>query len=688
MKRLISTIFTIVFVITTVFSQITVTSFEELPFDLDASISKKRDWSGKPCAIIKVFTTYKGFSFDNGMLGIVDVEYDEAKHPAEIWVSVPETTMKLKISHAQYGHIQNSQQNDGFYWFQRVKGGKSYKMDLAINEPQPPEPQKKQAGWLILTSEPDSAEVYLWKEGEKEEYQGTTPFKRKLPYDRYYFRLKKDKYYGDMGIADIKQTKLEIPVKLKPACGTVKVTSVPSGAKIYLDGTYTGYSTPCDLSEVASGTHEIRLQKENYTPQTQSVTIGDGETLSVSATLEARFAQVTINAPAGATVKVNGEEKGQGTQVVSMPEGLYDIEVTLGGHRAATKQLEVVSTKAMTIELTPTPMYGSLDVDADQMGATITIAGKEYGTTPNSIDKLLCGEYDVKISKAGYLTVTERVTIAENKTSSVNVRMQAGEDAKEQNTPQQAQTKTVNPLTPKWAGSVTPAQKAILVCLIANMVKVDGGTFTMGATPEQGKDAADWEKPAHQVTLRSYYINKYEVTQAEWEIIMGENPSYYYKGNNKPVVHVTWKDCQEFIFRLNLLTGLRFALPTEAQWEYAARGGKQSKGYKYSGSNKLKDIAWYGKNIGDEPLQSVGLLLPNELGLYDMSGNAEEWCLDLYGSYSGKYLQSLSIGTGYVVRGGGWSDSAKDCRVSSRGCSKSDMATFSLGLRLVINIPQ
>ena len=667
MKRLISTIFTLVFVITTVFSQITVTSFEELPFDLDASISKKRDWSGKPCAIIKVFTTYKGFSFDNGMLGIVDVEYDEAKHPAEIWVYVPETTMKLKISHAQYGHIQNSQQNDGFYWFQRVKGGKSYKMDLAINVPQPPEPQKKQAGWLILTSEPDSAEVYLWKEGEKEEYQGTTPFKRKLPYDRYYFRLKKDKYYGDMGIADIKQTKLEIPVKLKPACGTVKVTSVPSGAKIYLDGTYTGYSTPCDLTEVASGTHEIRLQKENYTPQTQSVTIGDGETLSVSTTLEARFAQVTINAPAGATVKVNGEEKGQGTQVVSMPEGLYDIEVTLGGHRAATKQLEVVSTKAMTIELTPTPMYGSLDVDADQMGATITIAGKNYGTTPNSIDKLLCGEYDVKISKAGYLTVTERVTIAENKTSSVNVKMQAGEDAPEtpveQNTPQQAQTNPANPLTPRWAGSVTPSQKAVLERLIANMVKIEGGTFTMGATPEQGKDANKNEKPAHQVTLSSYYIGKYEVTQEEWQAVMGSNPSYF-KGSNYPVEVVSWKDCQKFIENLNYLTGLRFSLPTEAQWEYAARGGKHSKGYKYAGSNNIEDVAWYDDN-GGGTTHLVGMKKPNELGLYDMSGNVWEWCSDKYGKNYYKELTTYidpmgsTKGSDRVRRGGSWNAAAR-----------------------------
>lgn len=127
------------------------------------------------------------------------------------------------------------------------------------------------------------------------------------------------------------------------------------------------------------------------------------------------------------------------------------------------------------------------------------------------------------------------------------------------------------------------------------MVEVNGGTFTMGATTEQGSDAYSDEKPAHNVTLSNYYISKYELTQEEWETVMGNNPSYD-EGDNKPVEQVSWNDCQEFIKKLNLLTGLQFRLPTEAEWEYAARGGNRSQEYKYSGSNNIGDVAWFRYN--------------------------------------------------------------------------------------------
>jgi formylglycine-generating enzyme required for sulfatase activity len=164
------------------------------------------------------------------------------------------------------------------------------------------------------------------------------------------------------------------------------------------------------------------------------------------------------------------------------------------------------------------------------------------------------------------------------------------------------------------------------------MVKVDGGTFKMGATSEQGSDAEEDEKPAHSVTLSSYWIGQTEVTKALWNAVMGTNPSLS-KGDELPVENVSWKDCQKFIKKLNQLTGETFRLPTEAEWEYAARGGNKSKGYKYSGSNDLGTVAWSSNNSLPKT-HPVATKQPNELGIYDMSGNVYEWCNDYYDSYS------------------------------------------------------
>ena len=222
------------------------------------------------------------------------------------------------------------------------------------------------------------------------------------------------------------------------------------------------------------------------------------------------------------------------------------------------------------------------------------------------------------------------------------------------------------------------------------MVAVEGGTFTMGATSEQGSDAYDddGEKPAHSVTLSSYHIGQTEVTQELWEAVMGSNPSYF-KGSNRPVECVSWDDCQEFLSRLNRITGERFRLPTEAEWEYAARGGSRSRGYKYSGSDNIYDVAWFEKNSNDKgsSTHAVATKLPNELGLYDMSGNVWEWCSDWYGTYSSSAQSNPtgpSTGSLRVRRGGSWCLNARDCRVSLRFNFSPGGRSYYLGLRLAL----
>ena len=227
--------------------------------------------------------------------------------------------------------------------------------------------------------------------------------------------------------------------------------------------------------------------------------------------------------------------------------------------------------------------------------------------------------------------------------------------------------------------------------LIGEMVFVRGGTFTMGCTPEQGNDCSNIEKPAHQVTLNDFYIGKYEVTQAEWQAVMGNNPSDYNGNNlpNEPVDSVSWDDAQEFIKRLNVITGDNYRLPTEAEWEYAARGGNQSKGYKYSGSNDIGEVAWYGENSGKK-VHPVGTKGANELGIHDMTGNVMEWVLDWIGDYSSTAQtnpQGPSSNIDKVMRGGHWNGDARFSRISSRSSYYPSVPRHSLlGFRLARGI--
>ena len=219
-----------------------------------------------------------------------------------------------------------------------------------------------------------------------------------------------------------------------------------------------------------------------------------------------------------------------------------------------------------------------------------------------------------------------------------------------------------------------------------DMVCVEAGTFTMGATAEMN-DPYDKEKPTHRVTLTNdYYIGKYEVTQALWQTVMGNNPSKF-KGDNLPVEHVSWKDCKKFLSKLNRITGKMFRLPTEAEWEYAARGGNKSRGYQYSGSNNLSDVAWYDDNSGNKT-HAVGTKQPNELGIYDMSGNVWEWCQNWYGAYSSPSQVNptgANSGSCRVCRGGCWGSGARNCRSSCRYYDTPDNRYYALGLRLVLS---
>ena len=380
---------------------------------------------------------------------------------------------------------------------------------------------------------------------------------------------------------------------------------------------------------------------------------------------------------------------------VSPTSGSNDgsVTVSVGENSSTVERTATITVKSeagdQTVKVTQSGVSPTLTLNIDDMEFAAGSGSKIFSIKSNtawavSSDKNWCSVSPTSGSGDGSVTVS----VDENSSTSSRTATISVESA----TIKRTLAVTQNGVTP----TPTPASQDRTFTVggvTFKMIAVEGGTFTMGGTSEQGSDAYDNERPTHSVTLSSYSIGETEVTQALWQAVMGSNPSYF-SGSNKPVECVSWDDCQDFIRKLNALTGENFRLPTEAEWEYAARGGNKSRGYKYAGSNTLGNVAWYWDNIPSQSSGSAGYgtqvvatKSPNELGLYDMSGNVWEWCQDWYDSYSsGSQTNPTgpSWGSDRVLRGGCWGFSARSCRVSIRDCYAPDSRHNDLGLRLAL----
>ena len=419
------------------------------------------------------------------------------------------------------------------------------------------------------------------------------------------------------------------------------------------------------------------------------------------ATRGAKFAGSVIGTP----------EFKNGVYWVYMPAGVKELEVqhdnfvpchvTFGDY--GIQPLQSLTTYVLTLLMpqggTAEPVkLQKLTINYSPANAMVLIDSQPYQGNGRLELELPIGNHDYQVVAMGYIansgsvnltssaprTITETLTKAEPVQQSTVQQSTVQQSDNVQSAAATQSTSSTLSAVPSSASVSGAAVETFTVNGVSfNMVRVDGGTFTMGATSEQGSDAFDDEKPAHQVTLSTYSIGETEVTQALWKAVMGNNPSKF-KDDNLPVEQVSWDDCQTFISKLNEMTGKRFRLPTEAEWEYAARGGSKSHGYKYSGSNKIKDVAWYDSN-SRKKTHDVKTKQPNELGLYDMSGNVMEWCQDWYGSYGSDSQTNptgATSGPDRVNRGGGWYHYASVCRVSFRGYNTPSYRFNYLGLRL------
>ncbi|MBO5772033.1 MAG: PEGA domain-containing protein, partial [Alistipes sp.] len=405
---------------------------------------------------------------------------------------------------------------------------------------------------------------------------------------RYSYSVEAQDYHAESGQIVVAGDKVVKRITLRPAFGWLQVspTTNLSGAKVYVDNRLVGTVPLSERVRLSSGTHALRIVKEKYKAYTSQVTIADSQTSTLTPSLAANFAVVSLTVADGAEIWINNERKGSGSWRGELALGTYRVETRKSGHRTSVESLDVATASPINRTLTaPSPIYGSLRIVSQPLMASVKVDGRAVGETPSTLSNLLIGQHTVEVSKAGYTTYKKSVTITEGQTANLNATL----------------TKAVATSTSTSTSSSGNAQTSSggSVPDFCEMVFVKGGTFTMGATSEQGSDAYDCAKPTHSVTVSDFYIGKYEVTQAQWQEIMGSNPSKW-KGDDLPVENVSWDDIQTFITKLNQKTGRKYRLPTEAEWEYAARGGNKSQGYKYSGSDDISIVAWYGSNSGSE----------------------------------------------------------------------------------------
>ena len=494
--------------------------------------------------------------------------------------------------------------------------------------------------------------------------------------------------FGDYGIEKLQGNRTYVLTLAKPsgaqeptdAGGNFYAISVqPKTAMLWIDGVPQEVSSDGEYSAMlAYGSHTYKVEAGGYISKSGSFTIGKGDMTPISVSLVSALATLSVSCPTPAvSLYVDKKSVGFLPWNGNLKEGMHLLEVRKDGYRSLRKTIQLAQQQKLDVAFEAlSAIQGNLSVNFKPFGSDVYVDGVKVGQSPRVFNGVLVGNHNVEIRKSGYATSRQTVTISEGQTASISGSLTST-----------ASSSNANVLS---SGSSSPSGNTITIPvkngINIEMVKVEAGSFDMGATPEMENPDTD-EMTVHRVTLTNdYYIGKYEVTQALWQAVMGSNPSSF-KGYDLPVEEVSWNDCQDFISKLNAMTGKRFRLPTEAEWEYAARGGKKSRGYRYSGSNTLGDVAWYGDNSGSKT-HAVGTKQPNELGIYDMSGNVLEWCQDRYGSYSSSPQTNPTGAVGgsrRVFRGGSWNSSAWGCRTSFRFSRTPDNRFIILGLRLVLS---
>lgn len=587
---------------------------------------------------------------------------------------------------------------------------------------------KPQNNFLSIITNQADADIYI-----DDNYVGQKEVFKSFPIgSSHTWRIECNLYHSESGNITITDQENIINKTLRPAYGYLKVTSLPeNGALVYIDNKKVGV-TPYISDKLASGSYKIRIMKEMFKTVEQTFEVTDGDTTNVRLNMSANFVDVTIKTDLDSDIYIDEDIKGKGSWTGRLSDGAHLIEVKKASHETIRKEinLSLGSEQIITIDA-PKPIYGFLEISSDPMQADIIIDGNNIGKTPKVISNILIGEHELRLEKVGCAPIIKNIIVNEGETLMISERLQTGKEIVittdsnsdkiyiddnyigycptgatltygthrikiERNNKVIEKHIEISPLDSIDSISISFYEPLIFTVNNVNftMIAVEGGSFDMGANYFESDND---ERTIHNVTLNDFYIGETEVTQELWEAVMGtdiniqkEKSSYGTKlrgvGNDYPMYYVNWYEAKEFCNILSEMTGKTFRLPTESEWEYAARGGNKSNNYKYSGSNTLYEEAWYYDN-SDNSTHIIKTKKPNELGIHDMSGNVWEWCEDWYAnynSYSEANPTGPSSGTYKVIRGGSWSYGDDDCRIHNRYSNLPSYRYDDYGFRIVM----
>lgn len=439
-----------------------------------------------------------------------------------------------------------------------------------------------------------------------------------------------------------------------------QITSVPDGAQIFIDGLLKGITNKKLF--LFPGSYSLRLIKQGYIDKEEKLLINKNSNNFIFNLEKYSGILNLITVPNSAKININKEQISQ--NYLEIPPGIYKIEVSDSGYYDYSEIIEIELGKTITKRVELLPKVGNLQFSISPLESAIKLT--KNGQLVDSWDgmkilkNLKTGDYEINAEAKGFISETRKIKIIEKQTTQLEINLKKD---------------TINAtITINYINSSIIEQ---------NLIFVEGGTFMMG-----NKNGQDDEIPLHTVSLNSFFISKYEITQKEWCEIMKLNPSSFIN-DNLPVESVSWENVQEYIKLLNKITNKKYRLPTEAEWEYAAKGGKNEMKYPFAGGYNVNEVAWYYGN-SEKMTHSIGTKKSNNIGLFDMSGNVKEWCQDNYKDDFYKVSsQNNPIGPTYgiykVIRGGSWNCFGDNCRISDRDYEKYDKISNEIGFRLVLD---
>lgn len=640
--------------------------------DLSGQEENRDDGDGALYAVIKVTSDNEDDDLDQFTFDFNYLKSSKEMRDGELWVFVQRNAKNVTIRREGYRTVK-------YALSQTIKAGKTYRMKLSVEAPT----LVQRVVQFKVTPANEGAIVKVKKEDSNEDYQlwgavdANGSIDRLLETGAYVYEIVADGYEPSLGkvmLANGSGNHVE-NVALTPNFGFLEITDASgiAGAEVYINNRKVGTIPYKSGRMECRNDYQLMISHgEFYKTYNSTIEIRRGETTTISPRLQSNFAETTIKVEDEAEIVINGISKGKGSWKGPLCAGVHDVECRLPNHISSKKQIVVkVDVPETHILDKPTPIEGSLYVKSNPSGAKIFIDGRELGiVTPNKIDNVLIGSHKVTI------------LFDDNKRHDVDIHINKDEIA----------TVDVNlsDIKPIDASSDFTDRIFTVGGVTFKMKLVEAGTFQMGSTTGYSDEA-----PVHSVTIsKDYYMGETEVTQALWKAVTGCSPtsggsswsSYYGLGDSYPAYYISYEDVQSFITKLNSLTGENFRMPTEAEWEFAARGGNKSKGYTYSGSNTIGDVAWYVDNSSSKT-HAVKTKAANELGIYDMSGNVFEWCSDRSGTYSSSAQTDPTgptTGTFRVYRGGGWRSSAAYCRCANRNSNAPSNRYSGVGFRLAL----